>query len=870
MADQIDLSAGLKPKSAPIDLSAGLVAKDSTHAPPTPPTPSQSPLITSGEGQYQMKGKDGKIQPVSYSHVLDSIKNGFNFVNRSGPQSLAKFAADHAADTENHTNEEMQKMSSLNPLKYLAAIGAGVTDVAQGIGGEALKTFTAFDRPANSELETRLQIAAETPAQNPLQAVSGGLEQVGELATAPETDAAKAVKAGKVVKTAVKMGEQGLRAAAEQGGQSYVKSGGNTEEAKRSAEVGGGVGAVVPLSGEALKALGNFGADVGRFFLKVGDVQTGTITRETEEANKAIAEKAAQIKEENAAKIAAADKAHEEKVAKAKAKYDEAVAGRKSAEDKTALKQQHSAEEAQLEHEHDVEKARLEHEQALADRQELEAKASVARRAQLETRGRLFTRLQTIRDAATNYFKKNYADIEEKVGDRSVPLTDLADAVDDAKGKFEGSSENLKVFNDITNKMRGVEKAEKASGLTKEDIEDLAPDELEAMHREGGAPQSVGFADLKGYYSELGRQLASPSVPGDVKQAIVALRDRIDDMQQGLANDAGVGTRYRLLRNQYRNYAKGFLDYQGPNQSGSPVALALKAADAHNATEDFPKMEPEEISRVKQILSGKPTDEATQFADGNIITPSGKKEPAWRYRSNTSKLLDNFLDANAKAESLGKKLNSAKPVGEFVPPEPKAVKTKEPKELKPIGEFVPPEKPPVKGLKKVPQPEVLTPDEVRRIKEKHLLNDSIVSHFGKYMAISGLVGGLFAFTGNDPKERIERGVGGVLAGAVTPYVAAKLIERPDVVAALSKVTRKDLDRLMKLPADQRAGVEDAIKKLATEAEEKGKLKTPSPWLRILGGTSAVQKTKPTPTETELGESEEDIQKDLEQMQGAAQ
>jgi hypothetical protein len=38
-----------------------------------------------------------------------------------------------------------------------------------------------------------------------------------------------------------------------------------------------------------------------------------------------------------------------------------------------------------------------------------------------------------------------------------------------------------------------------------------------------------------------------------------------------------------------------------------------------------------------------------------------------------------------------------------------------------------------------------------------------------------------------------------------------------------------------------------------------------PWLRILGGKAAVQATKPASTEAPTGESEEEIQKDLNEM-----
>lgn len=872
-------------------LSAG--GKLAPESPVTAPSAPASPLITSGEGQYQMKDKSGNVVPVSYGHVLDAIHNGHVFTDR---KVLAQFARDHADDPNNARNRSdaaQKAMSDWNPLKYLAAIGAGPLDVLQGIGGEVAKTVTAFDKPATSEAETNLQLAAETPAHGFNQQVGAGGEQIGELAVAPETDITKAAKVGKIAKTALKVGEQGLRAAGEQGAQTYVKTSGDTEEAKRAAETGGVVGAATPLGGAALAKLGEFGKDVGRFFLKVGDMQTGTMVRETEKANEDIAKKAEEVRAANAEKVAQAEKDHADAVEKAKAAHDAKVKAATAPTENAQATNEFKDQQAQLDHEHAVEKARLAHEQAVADQQEIDAKAEVANRHLLETRGRLFTRLQTIKDAAQNFFKKNYAEVENIVNrtdengqphiddDNSVPMTDLADAIDDARKHLQGSDESIKVFKDIENKAgvyavdvdkpptakqdvvngKGYSESAWSTKSPKERAEIW--DEIKDAWPEDA--QRVGFSHLKGYYSELGRMLASESVPGDVKQAVVALRNSIDDMQQKLANDAGVGSRYKLLRNQYRNYAKGFLDYHGSEGEASPVAKAVRKNDAANATDQFLKKEPEELSVIKKHLAGGGTAD-TQFVEGNIITPGGKPEPAWRYRRNTSKLLDNFIDADNKAEALAKQ--AGKPVGEFVPPEFKPAKPNMVPESKEVGEFKPPEAEPPK-LDDVPGKNVKTPDDVRKLKEENLLNRaSLLNHFGTYMALSGIVGATLAFTGGgSPEDRLRRAAEGVLVGAVSPYVMARIVERPDVIKALTTVTKKDLDRLMKLPADQRSGVEQGIKEIAEKAIEKGKLKAKDiPWLRIIAGSAAVKATKPASETTTPGESEQDIQKDLDQMQ----
>src|ERR1700679_587477 len=74
MAEQIDLSAGLKPKTAPtqsIDLSSGLVPK--TEKPPALDTSNPK-----GEGLYDMKGPNG-VEHVPFSKVKTAQDQGYDF-----------------------------------------------------------------------------------------------------------------------------------------------------------------------------------------------------------------------------------------------------------------------------------------------------------------------------------------------------------------------------------------------------------------------------------------------------------------------------------------------------------------------------------------------------------------------------------------------------------------------------------------------------------------------------------------------------------------------------------------------------------------------------------------------------------------------
>lgn len=87
--------------------------------------------------------------------------------------------------------------------------------------------------------------------------------------------------------------------------------------------------------------------------------------------------------------------------------------------------------------------------------------------------------------------------------------------------------------------------------------------------------------------------------------------------------------------------------------------------------------------------------------------------------------------------------------------------------------------------------------------------------------------------------------GGVAAGLLTPYLASKMLDQPGVVEALTKLSKKDLQHLMTLPANERTGVEQAIKQLADRAVSEKRLTADKiPWLRIIGGTAARKITTP--------------------------
>lgn len=645
--------------------------------------------------------------------------------------------------------------------------------------------------------------------------------------------------------------KEGGKAAAEQGTQEYVHSGGDVDAAREAAEFGGVAGGLTPATVEVLGAGNQFLKDALRRHFKINEFDTDQLVRETAKINKTIEERAERVRATNKEKID--DYNRKVKEAQDAANKANATADEKAAADKA-------------EHEAEVNAARLEHQNQVIKQQALVTERATRQKTVLQLRNRLATRLFAIQNAAKGYFERNYADIAEKIGNRSVPLEDVADAVHDSLPKIEGSEESVKPFKDIISKLKKLSVGRAEGGLSEEQMADLDPDEREMLRKdeqEHGTESGVSFNDLKGYYSEAGRLLASESVPGDVKQALLKFREEIDNMQQKLADEAGVGARYKLLRNQYKKYAEGFLDYQGPNKSGSPVAISLKGADPYHQTQPLwnPKLQPEEISRIRQILAGSNVDASSKFVEGEIPTPSGKMEPAWRYRKDSVKLLDNLREQQAKLDALPKPKNiepfdeskiKAKPA--------KATEPKQPKEIK---------KP---TLLKEPKIQTLTPDQLaerkRQIWEKQVNN---LGSFGTWVVMGGLVGGITAlFTKSDPERAIEEIVGGGTMGLLAPHFISRALETPAVTESLTKVTRGDLEKLAKLPPAQRGNIEKSIKELADAAVKKGMLKRGQiPWYRVLGGEAgkAMSGADEKPDQTVLTDQDlNQISRQLNQME----
>jgi hypothetical protein len=178
-----------------------------------------------------------------------------------------------------------------------------------------------------------------------------------------------------------------------------------------------------------------------------------------------------------------------------------------------------------------------------------------------------------------------YDAIREKVGDATLPGTDLAVAARAALSKISGTSVTPSIFRDILGKYPEAE----PETIAYQGAQIPRGHPLYNVLAKNGAVEAppITFADLQGYYSELGAELSKGNLPGDVYQATRALQDSIGDMMQKQAKSAGVGDLFVSARKFYRNYMDTFHEPAGPSSSGSPVAQALLAKDPTVAVDKF-------------------------------------------------------------------------------------------------------------------------------------------------------------------------------------------------------------------------------------------------------------------------------------------
>lgn len=214
------------------------------------------------------------------------------------------------------------------------------------------------------------------------------------------------------------------------------------------------------------------------------------------------------------------------------------------------------------------------------------AQARTGQVARLQVGGsQLIYGLRQLDKALRDHAATMYDAIREKVGDATLPGTNLAVAARSALSKISGTSVTPTVFRDILSKYPEAE----PETIEYQGAKIPRSNPLYDVLVQNGAVSSppVTFTDLQGYYSELGLELSKGTLPADVYQASRALQDSIGDMMQKMADNAKVGDKFWDARTFYRKYMDTFHEPTGPSSSGSPVAQALLSKDPLVAADKF-------------------------------------------------------------------------------------------------------------------------------------------------------------------------------------------------------------------------------------------------------------------------------------------
>lgn len=435
---------------------------------------------------------------------------------------------------------------------------------------------------------------------------------------------------------------------------------------------------------------------VGRL-TKTSPGETADLVKETKEANEADAAKVAKTNAEQEAKRKADLRQHFDKTQKVKEANVEAETG---PERKTALT-------------HGVEKLDTDFQGDL-------------KQTAKDVKTRADEKYTTVRDALGP--KKDATGEPIPNSAPTIPSSELAGAVKAAEGKIEGSSENLKVFRDILSKH-----PEDDPDFVKYQGADIPKGHAlyDVLKEQGamGSDKPATFADLQGYYTELGDKISSGNLPGDVYQAMKSLHESIGKIMQKMADDNKVGPQLRDAQQYYANYMRTFRD---PN---SPLYKAIKATE-----------------RGKSIaaLSGK---------DQTGIEALAKYNPELASRANT------IRGYQAEAKLIPAKPKEAKPLPTLAE-KPTPVTT----EAKTIGT-----------------------EDIHAAKEKGLQERSdfikkrggqIALTFGVYRMLENVIHGNLTALPAD--------FAGAVVGYGTTQAIGKLLELPAVREFLTKPTASDL------------------------------------------------------------------------------
>ena len=461
-------------------------------------------------------------------------------------------------------------------------------------------------------------------------------------------------------------------------------------------------------------------------------------------------------------------------------------------------KAQQANDEAQREYNRKVGKSIQRNRQIEADQQNIRYKSG---RTQVQG-SQIISRVKQLDQRVRQQANAKYDAVREKVGDATEPGESLGAAARQALEKIAGSADKPKIFRDIIAKYPEAE----PEFIEYQGAQIPKGSPLYDVLKEHGAVTSpaVGFADLQGYYSELGSELSRGNLPADVYQATKTLQASIGNLMQRMANKAGAGNELISARKFYHGYMDTFHEPTGPSGSGSPVAQALDAKDPARAVDAFAGDAGERgvamLRRYDPELANL-AQEAQRNAREKLPAPRVKKSIA-------------DIPA-AKTKPVPQGANAP------LPP------------VLPDAEHTPYVEPKLRPLPKTP---AFTPEEFRSEKMK--------SKFKDWRTVTKWDLGILAQSAVAPfvfKEAVPFEIA-ALAGR---YVVPRVLDTEAVRGWLSKPSLQDFQALEALPPESQEIVRSQLKAFLSQQKQPVPLSPVAAW--FLRGSAAIgsQRKKPT-------------------------
>lgn len=367
--------------------------------------------------------------------------------------------------------------------------------------------------------------------------------------------------------------------------------------------------------------------------------------------------------------------------------------------------------------------------------------------------------------AAKADLDKRYEEQRELLGDELIPDTFVKGAIDK---------------NGLTSLNIGERAVDAYQGyITNPDP--TLPKELKEI--QGRAGERLGWRELQGIRTKLGKALSGGKLNGEMYQGYKAALGVVDDGLQKIADNMGVGDQVRKNRADYAHYMQTFHD---PISEPNTVARKTQTATSPDFIRD--------------------TEEAERRANLDKYDPS--------------------------IGHLGGEIDSLAARHSALPPEGMRPKAETPKYPEP-KEVTPPRTNPIEV------PDVST----REIRERKLDQwTSGESQLSKFQVRSLIGGGIGAVIGGIFEGKIGAGVGGMMGSAFGPAAIAKFVAMDSVREWLTRPPVGEVETLQKLPYADRVKIYDGLKQTIEQAQRQG-VKVDPKLAALVGATIVTPRTR---------------------------